>query len=173
MHRQNCPRVLKRPHVARDVHRRSFSLRAESAALAPPWTPKNVWHISSYVSHSNLKTDMVGAAPIETVRLPVHCLRDLTRADNDTWNIVKVGFGKDNQNQSIEGTDHDARCVVRYPKGSVNPSAKGRPVGGIGFYACTKAIFPANDVQLSYRLKFAENFDPAQVCQDSNMLIDD
>lgn len=110
---------------------------------------------------------MAGAAPIETVRLPIDCLRDLTHLSDSrqSWNITKVSFGKSNENQIVEGSDHDARCVVRYPKESINPSATDRPVGGLGFYAVPPAIFPANDVQLSYKLKFADNFDPAQVWQ--------
>jgi hypothetical protein len=46
--------------------------------------------------------------------------------------------------------------------GSINPSAKGRPIGGLGFYGCPPSTFPAADVALSYKVQFDASFDPAQ-----------
>ena len=99
--------------------------------------------------------------PVATLSLPIICLKDLDQQHEDTWNIVKVGYGKDTGNHSIEDQDSDACCAVQYPAGSVNPGAKGRPQGGLGFYACPTAIFPASSVTLHYKVQFDRTFDPA------------
>ena len=94
------------------------------------------------------------ALPIETIRLPAVALKDIKQKHPDTWNIVNVGFGKENENQIVEDEAVDACCAVKYPAGSINPGAKGRPTGGLGFYACPMPIFPATDVEMSYKLQF-------------------
>ena len=103
------------------------------------------------------------ASPIETIRLPAVALKDIKQKHPDTWNIVNVGFGKENENQIVEDEAVDACCAVKFPAGSINPGAKGRPTGGLGFYACPIPIFPATDVEMSYKLQFDASFDPACV----------
>lgn len=79
----------------------------------------------------------------------------------DSWNIVSVGYSKNNENNTIfKHPKFGPRLVVRYPKGSINPGAAGRPVGGMGFYACPAPIFPALDVELSYEVAFDDSFKP-------------
>jgi hypothetical protein len=75
-----------------------------------------------------------------------------------SWNIVNVGYGRNNI--TVERLSDGPYCGVRYPKGSINPTAVGRPVGGIGFYAAPASIFPALDAEVSYKLAFDPSFNP-------------
>ncbi len=67
-----------------------------------------------------------------------------------SWNVVKYVYGVDNW----YAIDNDTAQVV-YPSKSVNPSSD-KP-GGFNFYASPRAIFPAEEVYLSYQVKFANN----------------
>lgn len=92
--------------------------------------------------------------PSAQVKLPCHPLGDIKLKHEDTWNIQRIGWGKKNENNTIE-TDPEQGSVlcVAFPKGSLNPSsAPTRPLGGLGFYASPKSIFPAEDVELRYKL---------------------
>lgn len=73
-----------------------------------------------------------------------------------SWNIVKKKWGEANE-QII-----DDIIRVRYPKGSSSPGIKDAPLGGMGFHACPGTIFPAEDVTLSYEVRFADNFQPVK-----------
>lgn len=86
--------------------------------------------------------------------LPFSLLSTL-EISNNIWNIVKVGWGKSNLNHEVipSGT-----LKVYYPKGSYSPSKN--PQGGIGFYASPKKVFPSNEIELSYQIKFDETFQP-------------
>lgn len=76
-----------------------------------------------------------------------------TLQDSGIWNISKIGWGKDNQNHQVL---EDGSLKVFYPEGSYTPSKF--PQGGIGFYASPSDIFPANDLILSYDVKFDDTF---------------
>jgi hypothetical protein len=78
-----------------------------------------------------------------------------TLQDSGIWNIQKIGFGKDNKNHQIL---EDGSLKVFYPKGSYSPSKF--PQGGIGFYSSPEDIFPAEDVMLTYQVKFDDTFNP-------------
>jgi hypothetical protein len=92
-------------------------------------------------------------------RLPIEDLVDLSEPLKDTWNVVKVGFGRDNCNSRVE--PHSGRKCLRvfYPKGSIAPScAPERPLGGIGFYASPSRVFPCSEAVLEYSLFFDRSF---------------
>jgi hypothetical protein len=98
------------------------------------------------------------------VDLPPEALDQISLAANTSggvWNIVNIGYGR--ENASIETID-GAQCIsVKYPSQSINPGSVknlGRPCGGLGFYAVPEAVFPAIDLELSYKLAFAPTFDP-------------
>lgn len=96
-----------------------------------------------------------------SLNLPVDPLSDLTNQSNDTWNIIAVGHGRDNSDQRVITTTAGVKELrVFYPKGSYCPSATDAPQGGIGFYACPKTIFMADDVTFSYQLYFHDSFNP-------------
>lgn len=71
------------------------------------------------------------------------------------WNIIKIGWGKDNLNHQILD---DGSLKVYYPAGSYSPSKF--PQGGIGFYASPQDIFPCEKIILSYEVKFDKTFNP-------------
>ena len=75
--------------------------------------------------------------------------------ENSIWNIIKIGWGKENTNHQILP---DNSLKVFYPVGSYSPS--NTPQGGIGFYASPLEIFPSDHVMLSYQFKFDETFQP-------------
>lgn len=89
--------------------------------------------------------------------------------NSSLWNISKIAWGHNNKNHQIlynqsnfqsdsfTQPNHDILKVF-YPKDSYSPSKN--PQGGLGFYANLQNIFPANDVTLSYQLKFDDSFDP-------------
>lgn len=80
----------------------------------------------------------------------------VNRKDNlKSWKIVAGDWGK--QNREIKDDENIIR--VRYPKGSSSPGIQDAPLGGTGFYA-QPDIFPADDVTLTYEVRFAENFQP-------------
>ena len=92
--------------------------------------------------------------------LSIDELTDLSKPLEDTWNIVKVGFGRDNCNSTVE--KHSGRTCLRvaYPKGSIAPSCTPeRPLGGIGFYAAPTKVFPCTEAVLEYSLFFDRAFD--------------
>jgi hypothetical protein len=105
--------------------------------------------------------DLAKPQPPAEAELSVSALAQLPLDPNTTcakWNIVNIGYGR--ENASIRAIDGIERLVVNYPMGSINPGAPGRPTGGLGFYASPKAVFPALDLELRYRLAFAPTFDP-------------
>jgi hypothetical protein len=65
-----------------------------------------------------------------------------------SWNIVKYVYGDDNWN----AINNDTAQVV-YPEKSANPSSDSR--GGFNFYVSPLVTFPAEEVYLSYQVKFA------------------
>jgi hypothetical protein len=71
------------------------------------------------------------------------------------WNIIKIAFGKNNNNHKII---NNTILEVYYPKGSYSPSKL--PVGGIGFYSNPEEIKNATQVLLTYQVKFDKTFDP-------------
>lgn len=85
--------------------------------------------------------------------LPFTLISNLQQAS--IWNIVKIGWGKENLNHQILP---DNSLKVYYPAGSYSPS--NFPQGGIGFYASPNEIFPSDHVMLSYEFKFDETFQP-------------
>ena len=97
------------------------------------------------------------------VDLPVHALHDLSQPLADSWNIVKVGFGRDNANSEVEVHDGRGCLRVHYPKGSGAPSCvPEQPLGGIGFYSVPQAALPCTDAVLEYSVRFDETFDPCK-----------
>ena len=93
--------------------------------------------------------------------LPVEPLADLGQAHPESWNIVKVGFGRDNANHRIAKVDGAPCMAVFYPANSLTPtSVPKHPLGGLGFYAAPPAIFPANDVEFKYSVLFDAGFNP-------------
>jgi hypothetical protein len=99
--------------------------------------------------------------PLVVMELPATAMQDMTQQHADTWNIVKRGWAKKNENNSVEYLDGEPCACVRFPGGSINPSsAPRRPLGGIGFYAAPSLIFPATDVELRYSLQFDASFEP-------------
>lgn len=86
-----------------------------------------------------------------TRQLPCLPLANIRGRHEDTWNILEVGWGGGNENTTVEGDGQVLR--VRFPEGSRNPSARGRPLGGVGFYAAPRSCLPALDVELRYKLK--------------------
>jgi len=86
-------------------------------------------------------------------------LKMSTPNDTTTWNIVKVGHGKDNDLHEITTFDNQKVIKVIYPKNSYKPSAS--PIGGIGIYCSPVTTFPsAKNIKLSYQLYFDKTFDP-------------
>lgn len=71
---------------------------------------------------------------------------------SNIWNISKKVWGNDKNYEVL----NDDSIKVFYPKGSYSPSRS--PQGGIGFYASPYEIFPAEDVTISYDVKFDETF---------------
>jgi hypothetical protein len=86
--------------------------------------------------------------------LPLTVLSTL-EISNNIWNIVKIGWGRDNRNHEVLSS---GILQVYYPKGSYSPSKN--PQGGIGFYASPKDVFPTNEVELRYQVKFDKTFNP-------------
>lgn len=78
-----------------------------------------------------------------------------TLQNSGVWNISKIGWGKENQNHEILD---DGTLKVFYPKNSYTPSKF--PQGGIGFYASPDTLFPTDEIQVSYDVKFDETFQP-------------
>lgn len=78
-----------------------------------------------------------------------------TLQNSSVWNIQKIGWGKNNQNHRVL---EDGSLKVFYPQGSYSPSKF--PQGGIGFYASPESIFPAEDVMLTYEVRFDDTFNP-------------
>lgn len=69
-------------------------------------------------------------------------------SNSSSWNVVKYVYGKNNWNSE----DNETAKVV-YPSKSVNPSSDS-PKGGFNFYLSPKEAFPAQEVYLSYKVKF-------------------
>lgn len=93
--------------------------------------------------------------------LPIEHLQDLDKRNENTWNIVKVGFNRNNANQKIVTHRGSRAMTVFYPKNSLTPtSVPERPLGGLGFYAAPKEVFPANDVTFKYSVFFEQSFNP-------------
>jgi hypothetical protein len=90
----------------------------------------------------------------DLIALPLYLLSTLEKGISD-WNIIRVAFGKDNNNHEII---NNTVLAVHYPKGSYSPSKL--PVGGIGFYSNPDEINMAKEVLLTYQVKFDETFDP-------------
>jgi hypothetical protein len=93
--------------------------------------------------------------------LDVIQLKDITKKYEDTWNIIKVGFGEENTRQKVlkEDGENTFKLRVFYPKNSLSPSSK-FPRGGIGFYAAPIDIFPAFEVVFTYELYLDKWFKP-------------
>ena len=75
---------------------------------------------------------------------------------------VQVTYGHENSRVvSLFGKES---LKVHYPRNSIAPSnaKKGYPLGGLGFYAAPSAVFPGTDVQLTYKMWFGDNFQPAR-----------
>lgn len=85
--------------------------------------------------------------------LPFALLASLNEVN--IWNIVKIGWGRTNNNHEVLKNN---TLKVYYPKGSYSPSKN--PQGGIGFYASPKHVFPTNEVELTYQVKFDDTFQP-------------
>eukprot|EP00892_Ulva_mutabilis_P006665 jgi/Ulvmu1/4370/UM002_0095.1 len=96
------------------------------------------------------------------IDLPCTPLQNLRKDHEDTWNIRRRGWSGNNENNTVEGEPGQGHVLcVAFPKGSLNPSSKRiRPLGGVGFYAAPKAVFPATDVELRYKLQFDPSFEP-------------
>lgn len=96
---------------------------------------------------------------LEVLTLPCHLLDNVSLSLEDTWNIRRMGWGGKNENNTIETEPGEGPVLcVAFPQGSINPSsAPQRPLGGLGFYAAPKAIFPAHDVELHYKLKVSRH----------------
>jgi hypothetical protein len=90
---------------------------------------------------------------LNAITLPLAALNYLQTGG--LWNITKLGWGKNNTNHKVL---EDNTLQVFYPKGSYSPSKN--PQGGIGIYASPMNLFPANDVTLSYQVRFDETFNP-------------
>jgi hypothetical protein len=89
-------------------------------------------------------------------------LVDFTNAPS--WNIIKVGHGRDSSLHQIAVdpvTNLGNVLKINYPKGSYKPSGK-MIVGGIGIYAAPTSIFPCRSVGLSYELFFPADFNPVK-----------
>lgn len=65
-----------------------------------------------------------------------------------SWNVVKYVYGDDNWNFVDNETSQ-----VMYPAKSVNPSSDSP--GGFNFYVSPPVIFPAEEVYLTYQVKFS------------------
>ena len=65
-----------------------------------------------------------------------------------SWNVVKYVYG----NENWDNNENDTAKVV-YPAKSVNPSSDSP--GGFNFYVSPLEVFPAEEVYLSYQVKFA------------------
>lgn len=89
------------------------------------------------------------------IALPIVGLKTLYESGENTWNITKVGWGRDNTNHEIVNKN---LLKVFYPRGSYTPSQY--PQGGIGFYASPIDIFPCDIITFSYEVKFDETFQP-------------
>lgn len=76
-----------------------------------------------------------------------------TLQNSGIWNISKIGWGKDNQNHEVLD---DGSLRVFYPRGSYTPSKF--PQGGVGFYASPQYIFPTDEIEVNYEVKFDETF---------------
>lgn len=77
---------------------------------------------------------------------------------NDSWNIRKVGFGRDNLSiKKNFGNLNETVLSVYYPSGSYSPSKK---PGGVGFYSNPPILKGANEATLSYQVYFDSTFDP-------------
>jgi hypothetical protein len=103
--------------------------------------------------------------PITKIDLPVAQLNDINLSYRDTWNIVKVGFGKENIRQKVilEPEEGIPKLRVFYPKNSLSPQQAiqgNHPFGGLGFYAAPLPIFPANEVLFQYEVYLDDTFKP-------------
>lgn len=67
-------------------------------------------------------------------------------------------WGIEENAETVAGTGGRVELRVRYPKGSINPSSKNRPLGGAGFLA---PLAPAGLERacLSYRVRFDDGFE--------------
>ena len=100
----------------------------------------------------------------ESLKLNVKDLEILEISSTNPWNIIKIGHGSSSKNPELHSIikfqDEDV-LKVNYPKGSYRPAKS--PIGGIGFYACPKPMFPSSDyISLFYDLYFDDNFDPVK-----------
>jgi hypothetical protein len=87
--------------------------------------------------------------------LPINLLNGPLQLFKEPWNITKIPFGKNVINHQVLNND---TLKVYYPNGSYSPS-RGL-IGGMGFYASPKEIFPNDDVTFNYSVLFDETFDP-------------
>jgi len=103
---------------------------------------------------------------LKNILLPLTLLSNLrANIGISPWNIVKIGFGRNNANHKITvngGGNNEPILKVFYPNGSYTPSASkfGAPVGGIGFYACPQDVFPTEHITLNYQVYFDDSFQP-------------
>lgn len=97
-----------------------------------------------------------------TVNFPILPLSNLQDPSTSTWNIINVGHGINNSNQTVvTGSSNVKELKVFYPKGSYCPSAyPDAPVGGIGFAASPTSIFMADNVAVNYSVYFDNSFQP-------------
>lgn len=91
---------------------------------------------------------------LKIISLSLYLLSTLEKGLSE-WNIVRVAFGKNNNNHKII---NDTVLEIHYPKGSYSPSKL--PVGGIGFYSNPDEINMAREVLLKYQVKFDKTFNP-------------
>jgi hypothetical protein len=97
------------------------------------------------------------------MNLPVTDLVELKIGNHNSWNIVKVGFGKENTRQQVikEEEEDEPKLQVFYPKNSICPSmAPEYPQGGIGFYASPIGVFPAKELIFEYEIYLDDSFKP-------------
>jgi hypothetical protein len=90
--------------------------------------------------------------------LPISALISLK--NNNIWKISKIGWGKNNYQliSDPNTTTSDNILKVFYPKNSYSPSKD--PQGGLGFYASPSNIFPAQDISITYQVRFDSSFNP-------------
>jgi hypothetical protein len=123
-----------------------------AAAVVVPTTvvlvkDKHHKHSSSHLDTNVQDRPIIIPQNISSTTLSI--TNDLTNLSS--WNIVKYVYGKNNW-QSV---DNETASVL-YPAQSANPSSDS-PRGGFNFYLAPKEAFPAEEVYLSYKVKFITN----------------
>jgi hypothetical protein len=119
-----------------------------AAAVVVPTTVVLVKDKDNKHSHNNDPNIANSSIDIpENIRVNTLSITDNV-SNLSSWNVVKYVYGDDNWNF----VDNETSQVL-YPAKSVNPSSDSP--GGFNFYVSPQVIFPAEEVYLSYQVKFA------------------